>query len=105
MPIYPYECQDCGYKFEVFSKSFGAKDEACPKCHSPNTKRTWVPVSIHSGKAKHVPTEYLATELAVKRHLDNKRPDLAAKEAEKAGRKTGEVERIKKGKYSPKIIE
>jgi len=40
MPIYEYECLDCGDKFEDF-RSFGERDREikCPSCGSKNTKR------------------------------------------------------------------
>ena len=105
MPIYPYQCQECGYEFDVLSRTFEPGPEACPKCRSENTKRIMGAFSISSGKMKDVPTKYLETEVSIKRHLENKRPDLAVKEARKDGRKHGEVAAIKKGTYSPKIIE
>jgi len=39
MPIYEYECTNCGHRFEelVFSKS--DIDPQCPKCKAKNTKR------------------------------------------------------------------
>jgi|YelNatPaOPRAMG01_1025707.scaffolds.fasta_scaffold00770_19 putative FmdB family regulatory protein len=40
MPIYEYECQDCGEDFEIFVLSVSKADEVeCPKCHSRNIKR------------------------------------------------------------------
>jgi putative FmdB family regulatory protein len=40
MPIYEYQCAECGEKFEV-RQSIGADGSflSCPKCHAANPKR------------------------------------------------------------------
>ena len=40
MPIYEYECEKCGEKFEAFQRP-NEEDELlkCPKCHSAKAKR------------------------------------------------------------------
>lgn len=32
MPIYEYECENCGYRFEKFQKMSDKPIEKCPKC-------------------------------------------------------------------------
>ncbi len=41
MPIYEYECEKCGEKFELM-RSFSAddKDIQCPKCEANHPKRS-----------------------------------------------------------------
>jgi putative FmdB family regulatory protein len=40
MPIYEYECEKCGDKFEYFLRWGGdEKNVKCPKCGSENPKR------------------------------------------------------------------
>jgi putative FmdB family regulatory protein len=42
MPIYEYECQQCGRKFEYFLRSGGdEKKIKCPKCGVANLKRVF----------------------------------------------------------------
>lgn len=38
MPIYEYECKDCGLKFEMLVRS-NEKTPVCPGCSSSNTGR------------------------------------------------------------------
>jgi len=44
MPTYDYQCQDCGYVFEVFAtfkqKEAGLQPE-CPECHSDKTQQAF----------------------------------------------------------------
>ncbi len=37
MPLYEYECRDCGHRFEAFVTK--AKDPTCPECHSKNLEK------------------------------------------------------------------
>jgi len=42
MPIYEYECRDCGEKFEMF-RSINSSDSEikCPKCGVENAQRVF----------------------------------------------------------------
>jgi putative FmdB family regulatory protein len=37
MPIYEYECRDCGHRFEAIVRL--NESTACPSCHSINLER------------------------------------------------------------------
>ncbi len=40
MPIYEYQCNECGEEFETFVLSpFRAEEVECPRCHSQNVRR------------------------------------------------------------------
>jgi putative FmdB family regulatory protein len=40
MPIYEYQCENCGYAFEVLRRMRDADDALeCPKCESPSVQR------------------------------------------------------------------
>ncbi len=40
MPIYEYECRDCGAEFEKLVRfSETEKEQACPLCKGTNTKK------------------------------------------------------------------
>jgi putative FmdB family regulatory protein len=46
MPIYEYECQKCGEKFEDFSPLGEHENKLkCPKCGSDQVKRTAAPIN------------------------------------------------------------
>ena len=40
MPIYEYECSNCGEKFELFERIYDANHKAkCPKCRDSKLRR------------------------------------------------------------------
>lgn len=39
MPTYEYECEKCGYKFEIFQKMTEPPVDTCPECKSKSVKR------------------------------------------------------------------
>jgi putative FmdB family regulatory protein len=45
MPIYEYECQSCGRRFEVFQHFSDDPVETCPECEGP-VRRLIQPVGI-----------------------------------------------------------
>ncbi|MFB3819805.1 MAG: zinc ribbon domain-containing protein [Candidatus Methylomirabilales bacterium] len=52
MPLYEFECQQCGKVFEVRTAAgAGEGGRACPDCGSPRVERLWSPFSSPSGGA------------------------------------------------------
>lgn len=39
MPIYEYQCQSCGYQFDVIQKVSDEKLTICPKCKEKKLKK------------------------------------------------------------------
>lgn len=39
MPIYEYQCQDCGYQFDKLQKMSDAALTDCPECSKPSLKK------------------------------------------------------------------
>jgi len=39
MPIYQYQCEQCGYQLEALQKMNDAKLTDCPKCESPALRK------------------------------------------------------------------
>ncbi len=98
MPIYSYECQGCGKEFEVFSKTFEVNETQCPTCGSKDTKRMISLPLIRSGKISEPSSESTMKDESIEYYKKKGRFDLAAKEAEKAGKSEWEIKRIREGK-------
>ncbi|MCI0653823.1 MAG: zinc ribbon domain-containing protein [Methylococcaceae bacterium] len=39
MPIYEYQCESCGHKFEAIQRISEASLRDCPECHKPELKK------------------------------------------------------------------
>lgn len=51
MPIYEYECDSCGSKFELLRKMSDSDSEVqCPKCSVPNPKRLFSSFGAQASK-------------------------------------------------------
>ncbi|NLF00981.1 MAG: zinc ribbon domain-containing protein [Anaerolineales bacterium] len=53
MPLYEYECQACGARFEKLVRSISQRPEhiACPACHSSDLQRLISAPAVHGGTA------------------------------------------------------
>jgi putative FmdB family regulatory protein len=53
MPIYEYQCEQCGEMFELFVRSSPSKEElVCAKCGSPKVHKAISLFGVGSGNAK-----------------------------------------------------
>jgi putative FmdB family regulatory protein len=57
MPLYEYECDACGHRFEVIQKFSDPPIEACPKCGSPVHKLLSSPAIQFKGSGWYI-TDY-----------------------------------------------
>ncbi len=56
MPIYEYQCQECGDEFELFVVNQRAADAAtCPKCHSAKIQKKFSAFAASVGKRTGAP--------------------------------------------------
>jgi len=39
MPIFDFQCQECGKKFDLMIANADKAKATCPECHSPNLKQ------------------------------------------------------------------
>jgi putative FmdB family regulatory protein len=46
MPIYEYQCQDCGHKLEVMQRVADAPQTTCPSCRQETLKKLISPVGF-----------------------------------------------------------
>jgi len=57
MPIYTYNCKDCGAKFDLLIGVTSEKEELiCKKCNSRNIEKTWGAFSVGSADNKSGPS-------------------------------------------------
>lgn len=59
MPIYEYECDDCGSTFQqiYMSPEDRPSEIACPECDSSDVHQLFSPPTVHSGEATDVVEE------------------------------------------------
>ena len=57
MPLYEYECDNCGHRFEVIQKFSDAKISVCPKCGGPVQKLVSSPAIQFKGSGFYL-TDY-----------------------------------------------
>jgi putative FmdB family regulatory protein len=64
MPIYEYQCLDCGHIFSKLSRSVQSSEESpaipCPECGSENTQRIVSNVAVLDGLGGLTPGEQAA---------------------------------------------
>ena len=57
MPLYEYECDNCGHRFEVIQKFSDEPLTACPKCQGPVRKLLSSPAIQFKGSGWYI-TDY-----------------------------------------------
>jgi putative FmdB family regulatory protein len=57
MPLYEYQCDKCGHRFEVIQKYSDAPIEVCPKCGGPVMKLLSSPAIQFKGTGWYI-TDY-----------------------------------------------
>ena len=57
MPLYEYQCESCGYRFETIQKFSDAPLETCPKCGGPVRKLIAAPAFQFKGSGWYI-TDY-----------------------------------------------
>jgi predicted secreted protein len=83
---------------DVFSKTFETKDVVCSHCGSNKTTRLLTAPLVRMEKASEPTTEFGRKEEPIEYYRKKGKFELAAKEAEKAGKSEWEVKRIREGK-------
>lgn len=46
MPIYTYQCENCGVRFDQFQKFSDAPLTRCPECSKKTLRKVYMPVGI-----------------------------------------------------------
>jgi putative FmdB family regulatory protein len=87
MPLYEYQCDACGHRFEVIQKFSDPLVDTCPKCGSPVRKLMSSPAIQFKGSGFYI-TDYAKKEYT------------AATKADKDTRDTKETKDTKESKES-----
>lgn len=94
MPIYGYQCKECGHVFEKFCRTFESGEVNFFSCQSVKVERLLTPPLFRMGKISEPATEFSAKDAEVNYYKDRKDYDRAGKAAEKAGKSEWEVRDI-----------
>ena len=84
MPIYEYECEKCGHRFEKIQKFSDPPLETCDKCGGPVHKMQSAPAFQFKGTGWYV-TDYAKSG---KSGTDEKKPDTEKPDAAKPAAST-----------------
>lgn len=59
MPIYEYECQKCGAKFDLYRSFYGQETKVkCPECGAEDTRRVFSPFCSSSSTGSCEPSHF-----------------------------------------------
>ena len=88
MPLYEYECDACGHRFEKIQKYSDPLQDTCPKCGGPVHKLMSSPAIQFKGSGFYI------TDYAKKEHVASAKADSAqADKSESTDKKTDTAEK------------
>jgi putative FmdB family regulatory protein len=96
MPLYEYECEKCGHRFEMIRKFSDPPLEACPKCGSPVRKLMSSPAIQFKGTGWYI-TDYAKKDQVApaksgeQKSGDQKSGDTKSGETKSGDTKSGET--------------
>lgn len=99
MPLYEYECDQCGHRFEAIQKFSDPPLAACPKCGGPVHKMQSAPAFQFKGSGWYV-TDYAKKDQPSAGKTDEAKKDAPAekKEGAKESAKEGAAEKTESPK-------
>jgi len=95
MPLYEYQCQSCGHRFERIQKFSDAPLETCPSCGGPVKKLLSSPAIQFKGSGWYI------TDYAKKPASGETKPAAAGKESTEGGAGAAAETPAKESKASP----
>lgn len=81
MPLYEYECEQCGHRFELIRKFSDPPLEACPKCGGPIRKLMSSPAIQFKGTGWYITDYAKKDQVAPSKTGEQKTGDAHAAEA------------------------
>ncbi len=89
MPIYEYQCPDCGHRFEKLQKMSARKVRTCPECGGKNVERlVSAPAIQFKGTGWYV-TDYSDKGKASEKQAKAEKSDSDKKSSDKSDKKDG----------------
>ena len=82
MPIYEFECDECGARFDKLQKFGDASPVSCPEGHAQVHRLFSQPAVIFKGSGFYVTDNKKSTNPAASRNGSKKEPDSSTAEAE-----------------------
>ena len=89
MPLYEYECDQCGHRFETIGKFSDPPVAVCPKCGGPVHKMQSAPAFHLKGTGWYA-TDYARKDQSTAKEEDAKNDAPGEKPSEKPGEKPSE---------------
>jgi putative FmdB family regulatory protein len=96
MPLYEYQCDACGHRFEMIQKFSDPLLEKCPRCGGALTKLQSAPAFHLKGSGWYV------TDYAKKDQAPAGKDDSASKESASEGKDAPKAEKMDKAEKSEK---
>jgi putative FmdB family regulatory protein len=84
MPLYEYECQACGHRFEVIQKYSDSPIETCVKCGGPVEKLVSSPAIQFKGSGWYI-TDYARAKEPSKESKESGESKKESKESKESG--------------------
>ena len=91
MPLYEYECDSCGHRFEVIQKFSDAPIETCPKCGSTVHKMMSSPAIQFKGSGWYI-TDYAKKDSAAAGKTGGGSKDEGSKSSDSGTKDTGSTD-------------
>lgn len=103
MPLYEYECDACGHRFEIIQKFSDPPPDTCPKCGGPVHKMQSAPSFQFKGTGFYI-TDYPKKDSGGKGESESKdgKDGKDGKDKTEKTEKTGKSEKTDKAESSEK---
>lgn len=97
MPIYDYECEKCGYRFERRQNFDADPDGTCPRCEGRARRRFHSVAVIYKGSGFYT-TDYKRNGYSPPGDDEKERPEKKASDKTQDSAKKGASSAVEKGK-------
>ena len=99
MPLYEYECDACGHRFEMIQKFSDPLDDTCPKCGGPVHKLMSSPAIQFKGSGFYI-TDYAKGDKGSAPKSDGGKADRG-REGRQAGGDSRSRDKVREERHRP----